>query len=250
MTYNKVYMELIQNVIEYYDELYPVTESQKKFYADLMKQYATPVKFLRVGCGTGYFEHLLARDGHDVTGIETSKEMLESANLKRRNQLMSIRFFLMSTIDMTRFLGKGFYNIISCLNDRVVFIHDHTLMRKFFFDCKQLLAPGGVVVLQFVNFKEYTAVPMAKLPVRESIRAKLYTALWTKDDGSKYLSEDVETGNGKILPVIDKASIYPITSEEVSDFAKEAGFTSVELYSDFTGKPFTGSEPEIIAVVK
>ena len=74
-------MELIQNVIEYYDELYPVTDVQKKFYADLMKQYTIPVKFLRIGCGTGYFEHLLAREGHDVTGLETSKEMLESANL-------------------------------------------------------------------------------------------------------------------------------------------------------------------------
>ena len=243
-------MELIQNVIEYYDELYPVTDVQKKFYADLMKQYTIPVKFLRIGCGTGYFEHLLAREGHDVTGLETSKEMLESANLKRRNQLMSIRFFLMSSIDMTRFLGKGFYNIISCLNDRVAFIHDRTLMRKFFFDCKELLAPGGLVVLQLSNYNMYNKKPMSKLPTRESIRAKLYTEIWTKDDDSKYLSQEVETGTGKVLPVIDKADIYPLQKEEIISFSKEAGFTEATFYSDFECHPFTGTENELIAVLK
>jgi 2-polyprenyl-3-methyl-5-hydroxy-6-metoxy-1,4-benzoquinol methylase len=243
-------MELIQNVIEYYDELYPVTEAQKKFYADLMKSYQIPVKFLRVGCGTGYFEHLLARDGHDVTGLETSKEMLESANLKRRNQLMSIRFFLMSSLDMTRFLGKNFYNIISCLNNRISFIHDRTLMRKFFFDCKELLAPEGMTVLQFENYAVYNTMPMSKLPTRESIRAKLYTELWTKDNGAKYISQEVETGNGKVLPVLQDELIYPLTKQEVIDFSKEAGFTKATFYSDFEENPFTGSEPEIIVVLR
>ena len=146
MTYNLSIMNAVQNVIEYYDELYPVTEIQKKFYSSQIDSYTKPVKLLRVGCGTGYLEHLLAREGHDVTGLETSKEMLESANLKRRNQLMSIRFFQMTTLEMTRFLGKGFYNIISCLNDRIIYIHDATLIRKFFFDCKQLLKEDGKLV--------------------------------------------------------------------------------------------------------
>jgi 2-polyprenyl-3-methyl-5-hydroxy-6-metoxy-1,4-benzoquinol methylase len=242
-------MELIQNVIEYYDELYPVTEGQKKFYADLMTKYAIPVKFLRIGCGTGYFEHLLAREGHDVTGIDTSKEMLESANLKRRNQLMAIRFFLMSTIDMTRFLGQGFYNIISCLNNEVLFIHDRTLMRKYFFDCKQLLAPNGTLVLQLTNFMINNNVPVIKLTTRESIRAKLYTEILTKDDGSKYLSEEVETGTGKVLPVVDKTSIYPLLPSEIEEFAEEAGFSSAEFYADFSKKEFTGKEPEMIVLL-
>lgn len=242
-------MDLIQNVIEYYDELYPVTDSQKKFYADLMTKYTIPVKILRVDCGTGYFEHLLAREGHDVTGIETSKELLESANLKRRNQLMSIRFFLMSYLDMTRFLGKGFYNIISCLNDRILFIHDRTLMRKFFFDCKELLAPGGTLVLQLTNFLEYNKKEVEKLPTRESIRAKLYTEITTKEDGTKYYSQEVENGNGKFLPVIDKASIYPLTPDEIEDFAEEAGFSSAEFYTDFSKTEFTGKEPSMIVLL-
>ena len=148
-------MEIIQNIIEYYDELYPVTEAQKKFYREQLRNYPDPAKLLRVGCGTGLFEHLLAREGKDVTGIESFQEMLRSANLRRRNQLMSIRFFQMSYLDMARFLGKGFYNLISILDDRIIFIHDKTLLRKFFFDCKQLLAQDGCLIISLYNYRKF-----------------------------------------------------------------------------------------------
>ena len=133
-------MEINQNIAEYYDELYPVTEEQKVFYSKKMEMFKKPVRFLRIGCGTGSFEHNLAKDGSDVTGLETSPELLESANRKRRTQLMAVRYFQMQVIEMSRFLGKQFYNIISILDNRLLFSHDKTLMAKFFYDCKQVLS--------------------------------------------------------------------------------------------------------------
>ena len=35
---------------------------------------------LDVGCGTGYFEVLLGEYGHNVTGIDLTKEMISNAN--------------------------------------------------------------------------------------------------------------------------------------------------------------------------
>ena len=46
-------MNNMQNVVEYYDELYPSDESQRKFFMDLLTTYLAPSKFLRIGCGTG-----------------------------------------------------------------------------------------------------------------------------------------------------------------------------------------------------
>lgn len=243
-------MNAVQNVIEYYDELYPIKESQKKFYNSQIEKYAKPVRFLRVGCGTGYFEHLLAREGHDVTGIENNKELLESANLKRRNQLMSIRFFQMTTLEMTRFLGKGFYNIISCLYDRIIFIHDPTLIRKFFFDCKQLLAENGKLILQLNNYDLYKNSSIINLPDKESIRSKLYTEVVIKDNGEQILTQDIETGNGKILPVIEGEQVYLPSSSEIKNDAFEAGFTSCEFYADYDMNPFTETSQQIIAVIQ
>ena len=106
-------MSNMQNLVEYYDELYPSDENQRRFFTDLLTKYAAPSKFLRIGCGTGNLESYLAKSGIDVTGLDTNKEILESANLRRRFPNMAIRFFQMSTIEMTNFLGKNFFINVS-----------------------------------------------------------------------------------------------------------------------------------------
>ena len=177
-------MHSIQNIVEYYDELFPVTTAQKKFYDELVKTYSDPVKVLSIECGTGVFESILAREGFDVTGIESHAELLHAANMRKRNQLMSIRFFQMDYLDMSRFLGKGFYNIISILDDRIMTIYDEMLLGKFFEDVHGLLTDGGIFVMSLPNFDIMKkGIPMQKLPTRASLRASLFTELWCRDDG-------------------------------------------------------------------
>lgn len=243
-------METIKNLSEYYDELYPVTDAQKKFYANLKKEYAAPVKFLHIGCGTGMLEHTLAQDGSDVTGLEIFKELIDSANLRRRTQLISIRFFQLSTLDMTRFLGKHFYNIISCLNNRILFIRDRTLMRKFFFDCRELMAPGGSLILEFVNLDSLPQETTVQLPVRESIRVKLFTKLTRKENELPYIDQQLETGSGDLLPIMQKEQLYPLTKSEVIEFGKDAGFSQFDFYSSYNGDESTQSSDTLLCRLK
>ena len=242
-------MELAETFVEYYDELYPIIPGQKELFTNLMKEFPEPARLLRVGCGTGLFEHLLARENADVTGIEDTSALLRSANLRRRTQLMSLRFFQMSYLDMARFLGKGFYSIISCLDDRILFIHDLTLIKKFFFDTKQLLTNGGYLIITLPNFKLFGNEKEFSLPDRKSIRSSLFTYI-DRENGSSYLSQDLETGNGKIFTIHEHEKIHELTAEEIETFAKEAGFSQVNLYSDFNKNPFSPESEKIVALLK
>lgn len=242
-------METIKNVTEYYDELYPVTNEQKNFYTELASNYPKPVKFLRVGCGAGIFEHQLAKDGADVTGIEEYPELIHSANLRRRTQLMSIHYFQMSALDMTHFLGKGFYNIISSLENRIILMHDQTLIRKFFFDCKKLLREDGVLVVSLYNYNIFNE-KNPNLPLRESIRTKQQSKIILQNDGTWLMDQQIETGNGKVLTIYKDEKIYPLKPEEIEQFSKEAGFKDIQFYSNFDKSPFTGKEEKVIAVIK
>lgn len=251
MIYNKTNMEYLQNVVEYYDELYPVSDMQKDFYETLKQTFQKPVKFLQIGCGTGAFEHVLSKDGSDVTGLEISKELIEAANLRRRTQLSAIRFFQLSTLDMTRFLGKGFYNVISCLNSRILFIHDQTLLRKFFYDSHTLLTENGVLVLELFNFHSVPVHSRIDFPDRQSIRVKMTTTLMPAADGKLMnLTEKVETGNGRILPVMQNEAVYPLTKEEIETFGKEAGYREFTFYSGYDKKVYDPSGADIVAVLK
>ena len=88
---------------------------------------------------------------------------------------------------------------------------------------------------------------MITLPVRESIRARLFSEVWKSTDGSSCIVQNVETGNGKMLPVQKDCPIYTLMPEEIELFAKEAGFSSVKFYSDFNKNSFTGNEESLVA---
>ena len=235
-------------MVEYYDELHPVTLAQQTFYETLVQKYPHPAKFLGIGCGTGVLCHRLAKGAVDVTGLEPQRELLESANLKYRSQLMSLRYFQMSTLEMTRFLGKKFYNIISCLNSRVIFIHDKTLMKKFFFDCRELLSDGGKLVLQLFNFEKYKAAPKCELPEFSSARVLYKSALSRLADGTFKLDTFLEK-NGKTIPVYEQVNVYPLQKSEIQEFSKEAGFKSAQFFGGFDGLTAAPDSDFLLAVL-
>ena len=235
-------------MVEYYDELHPVTMAQQTFYETLVQKYPHPAKFLGIGCGTGVLCHRLAKDAVDVTGLEPQRELLDSANLKYRSQLMSLRYFQMSTLEMSRFLGKKFYNIISCINNRVIFIHDKTLMKKFFVDCKELLSDGGKLVLQLLNFEKFKANPKCELPELSSPRIRYKSAISRLMDGSFNLDCCLEK-NGKNIPVYEQARVYPLTKNDIQEFSKEAGFKSAQFFSGFDGLSASDDSDYLLAVL-
>ena len=243
-------MKFIQNLVEYYDELFKVSEAQKKLYTELCENFSSPVRFLRVFYGSGLFESSLSKQGHDVTGIENCDELLHTANLRRRNQLMSIRFFQMEAEDMTKFLGKNFYNVISILNSRLLFLGGREKIRQFFFDCKKLISTDGFLVIQCINFENRKDEKFFQLKCRESMRAKLFSEIMTEQDDSKLFSMNLETGTGKLLPIVKDIPIYPLLPSEIEDFAEDAGFKSAEFFADFDKSEFTGNEEQFIVVLK
>ena len=243
-------MMFIQNLVEYYDELFKVSEAQKNLYTELCENFSSPVRFLRVFCGSGLFESSLSKQGHDVTGIENCEELLHTANLRRRNQLMSIRFFQMEAEDMTKFLGKNFYNVVSILNSRMLFLGGREKIRQFFFDCKKLMSPDGFLVIQCINFENKKDETFFQLKCRESMRAKLFSEIMTAQDNSKLFSMNLETGNGKLLPIVKDIPIYPLLPSEIENFAEDAGFKSAEFFADFDKSEFTGNEEQFVVILK
>ncbi|MBO7163576.1 MAG: class I SAM-dependent methyltransferase [Spirochaetaceae bacterium] len=243
-------MDSIQNILEYYDELFPVSSEQKMFYEEILDSFQIEPKVLSIGCGTGAFEHYLSRRNCNVTGIDYIPGLLESATRRHRQPGCTVRFFQMTIVEMAQYLGKGFYNLISCINNRLPPIPNASQMEKFFRDCRELLSSTGYFVLQIPNYPYYTCQQVGNLPVSESIRSKLYTKLITDDNGTRMLQQ-VETSNGRLVTVRNYQPVYPLASQDVEELALDTGFHGVEFYSDFSKHPFIPeSSPNLICVIK
>lgn len=239
----------VKKIVEYYEELFPISEQQKVFYDELTKNYQKPVKFLRFGCGTGTFESYLSKLGHDVTGVDIHNDFLNSANLRKRNQLMAIRFFQMNYTDASKYLGKGFYNVISILNSRLFDFHSREEILDFLKACKILLAPGGKIIVEHVNFDAFDGISFIQFPVRESVRAKLYSEITNTQDEQKF-TMTLENGSGRISTIIDDYPVYKFRPNELVEIAREAGYEKTELFAGFSKSPFIGKEAKFTAIIQ
>ncbi|MCR4789975.1 MAG: class I SAM-dependent methyltransferase [Treponemataceae bacterium] len=239
----------MERLIEYYDELYPSTEKVCTFFKDLVSETSASPKYLRIGCGTGLLETKLSKLGLDVTGIETSRPLLNSASLRYRLPTMSIRFFQMSSTEMVNFLGSNFYDLISCINDRLIFLQDDASIQKFFIDCKTLLTEGGKLVLQLFNYDLEKGQNNFSLPLRQSIRSKLFSEI-ERNGKEAYITQTLENSSGRLFDIIKSQKVSIVSLDTIERFAKKAGFTSVTTYSDYEMKPFTKDSESLICVIQ
>ncbi len=256
-----IYIESLQEfytvILEYYDELFPLQENCLDFHLMLQKEFqeSCPIqpaplcRFLGIGCATGNLENKLSSYGLDITGIDKNPDMIETANRRMKQGSSTLRFFEMSTLDMKRFLKKGSFNIISCINNLIPYISDETLLRKFIHDARELLAPSGKFVIQTLNFDSFEKNKPKRLPDLTSIRVTLERSLLSAEKGLLTLDASLELGNGQKIILQKKTQMIPTTVSRLESYAKEAGFTGLSLYGDFNLNPWTDESPSTIMIL-
>lgn len=246
--------EFYSVILEYYDELFPLDEGAVGFIERLRDEFRelSPVKppplyrLLTVGCATGGLENRLAGNAMDITGIDRNPDMVATAKRRMHHGASTTRFFEMSTLEMNRFLKKGSFHLVACLDNTLTFIADDILIRKFFHDVRELLSPGGRLLVQTLNFDGIPESKPLRLPERSSIRVRLDQGYIPSGNGKMILDAMLELGSGKRIQLQRETPILPLPSQRVAAFAMEAGFTGADIFGDFFGSPLTGESQSAI----
>jgi SAM-dependent methyltransferase len=109
-------MSVFKDYASYYDLLYQDKdyEAEADYVIGLIQKYAPHAcSVLELGCGTGKYGVILARNGYDVTGIDFSKEMITIA----QNKLLQIRIpnIVFSTGDIRSIRLKRNFDLVAAL---------------------------------------------------------------------------------------------------------------------------------------
>ena len=132
-------------VVKYYDLAFGISgESEVNWYLDKVKNYGGPV--LDLACGTGRLAIIIAKEGFEVTAIDSSKGMLHifEGNLLKSSSSVQDRIKI-DHQNMTGFnLDRKFNTIICC----DAFFHNQTVEDEILCLKKVAahLAPKGVFV--------------------------------------------------------------------------------------------------------
>ena len=158
MTSNKKFDSKFEDAIydafyaNYYDKIYENKErdvEQLKIIVSYAKNKKF-VKFLDIGCGTGYHVHLLNKMKYDVIGLDKSKSMIAKAQSKYPNCE-----FIEGDILKNNLFDYNSFTHILCLNKTFYIIKDKD---TFFENCALLLSPDGILIIHLLtreNFKPF-----------------------------------------------------------------------------------------------
>ena len=116
-----------------------------------MKRYLPeekPLKILDMGTGTGYFAILLAKEGHEVTGIDMTPSMIEEAIKTAENAGVQVSFLVGDAQD-TGLPGANFDAIVT--RNLTWTLPDP---EKAYREWHRLLKPGGVLMNFDANYAD------------------------------------------------------------------------------------------------
>lgn len=145
MTPEIVSQNLLTDNPALYEHQFPDPDHRAaRFVRDLVTRFGGGRRVLDVGCGTGRDAGYLARNGYDVTGLDTSEPMLAYA----RGQHPTVLFV---HGDMRSFRLPGRFDVITCLDSALLYCHRNADLDAFFACCRRHLADDGLLIAEMRN---------------------------------------------------------------------------------------------------
>jgi 2-polyprenyl-6-hydroxyphenyl methylase / 3-demethylubiquinone-9 3-methyltransferase len=144
------------------------------YFADAIKQRFGPdleqVRLLDVGCGGGMLAEEFARLGLCVTGIDLSRESLETARAHARSEGLSIEYQVGSATNLP-FDGSSF-EVVSCCD-----VLEHIPgWERVIAEVERVLTPGGLFLFDTIN-----RTPQSRIAFIFGLQDFPFTKLFPKD---------------------------------------------------------------------
>ena len=236
--------------IELYEDLYEINPTEENFYCELCNEFPQHAKALNVEAGLALLPSKLAYK-YDVTITDSFQEFVQNIGTRQTKTEVQPPMFHIDSADLARYLGKNFFNVIFCVNSRIIFLKEKKAIEKLISDSKALLSDDGYLVFDLINFDKYDlSKKIIELPVRKVHETSLNTNIVRNENNSYKINQQIIKNGDAPIDVVEDESIYPIGCKEFTSIAEELGFSSIQFYSDYNKTPYTKTADKIIVVLK
>lgn len=207
----------------YYNLIFPEDPKIK----DFIKAYAKPHQHaIDLGCGTGRLTYRIHENNMAVKGIDLDESMI----LVARKNYPYLDF---EVGDMTEVIKSNQqYALITCFGNTLPHLSRKSL-QAFFIDVEKSLTPGGVMLIQMLNYDlilQEKPQALKKIVIDSIEFERRYRYLNHEIEFETILKVDHHETHGK-------TKLYPYRLDELKDMIKHA-----RLYGNYFGnldaKPF------------
>jgi len=219
------------------------------FLCKILAQHGiTDGPVLDLGCGTGKMTRLMSEQGYDMTGIDNAAEMLQIAAMEPGE--VPILYLLQDMQDLELDgCVRAVYSVCDCVN----YVLDEEKLQQAFSRVHEYLEEDGVFIFDVNTSYKYTKL-LAENTFAES-----------RDEGSfiwdNYYDEEERINEYDLTLFIPEGDElyrrYTEThyqrnyeTETLLKLLKNAGFTDICVYDDYTDAPLCETSERAVFVAK
>ena len=141
----------------------------------------------------------------------------------------------------------GSLDQILCFGNTLVHLRDPDEIRRLLKAVYRLIVPGGVFVLQILNYDRILDQGIRQLPIIEGEAFRFLRSYELEGTGRILFKTELELRDAQTT-FKDVTPLYPLRFEELKEILEIAGFRSHRFYSGYEGSDYTLEDFALIAV--
>ena len=240
-------MAFYESISAVYDRIFPLNPVQLEFITEDKEEGALK-KVLDVGCGTGSLCIALSGSVNEIIGIDPDGKMLEIARSKAGNTHPNLQFLEMGMLE----IGDHFREVsdLLCLGNTLVHLTSEQEVQFFLDQSREVLAPGGRLIIQIINYNRILGQQLRGLPTiendhirferiyeydRTSDRINFKTGLWIKETGQK---------------IHNSIILIPLRKERLEEMLEKSGYRRIKFYGNFKREPLLAESIPLVVIAE
>jgi SAM-dependent methyltransferase len=249
----------VKSIQSFYDSLAPdydlmtgLTErfsKEEQFFRSLVDTFRITTA-IDAGCGTGFHSLLLSRLGVKVTAVDVSRKMLSALRKHSRQYNLPVKTAQSPFWEISERIHSS-VDAIFCMGNALAHILTEGELLQSLANFYALLQPGGILVIQLVNFNRILIGKKSVQHERES-GGKRFTRSYDYNGKLITFFIDIQAG-GDSGNTHRKISIElnPLRSIELQGLLFRSGFTTLKQFGSIAKEPYSpGTSRDLIVLAQ
>lgn len=240
---------MYQAFAEYYDRIFPVSTSQIDFVRTVTAAVSAHT-LLDIGCGTASLllavEHSLDR----AAGIDLDEAMIAVAGRKAEVSGSRAELLCANMLEVGELFPPESFDVVLCMGNTIAHLGSERELSAFIADLFTILSPGGMFVIQGINYRNISADERFAFP---PIRAGdlSFTRSYLPVEGENRLMFTTELASGDRVLFRGRTPHTPYYAGQLERICSSVGFSDLHSYGDFNRSAFTDeSFPLVVTGMK
>ena len=222
--------DFYEKLATHYDKVFPPEAEIVSFLANQLRGRNA---LLDLACGTGTYTEELARLGFSVTGVDLDGSMIACAEDKQTTD--RTKYVAADMIDGIPVLHNG-YDAAYCIGNSLPHLDSIDHVAKALQAWYDALAPGGVLIVQIVNFDRFAVNHEVDLPAIER-EGFVFERRYFPGPAGKVTFGTVLHVPGDSQLYENAIDLLVVHKDALSDLLLTCGFRPTGFFGGYSGQP-------------